>query len=81
MEKYPEGLSKEEEEKSKSDEEFDAVFGDGPRKRKKEDNNQFSFQKARREIINYAIGGFEKKSVSIFRNFFGFSVKYWGYPL
>lgn len=65
--KKPEEV-KEEIKSRESDEEFEAVFGDGPsRKRKTQDNkNEFSFIKAKKEIINYAIAGFEKSVSEIF---------------
>jgi hypothetical protein len=62
--RIPKYFPKEEEieEKSQSDQEFDEIFSDDPpRKKAKEDKNEFSFQKARRDIFNFAVGGFEKK--------------------
>ncbi|KAL7019717.1 hypothetical protein ACKWTF_011220 [Chironomus riparius] len=43
--------------KDTDDEEFDAIFGDGPRKRPKKDKNEVTFDKARREILNLGISG------------------------
>ena len=43
--------------KDSEDEEFDAIFGDGPRKRPKKDKNEVTFDKARREVLNLGISG------------------------
>jgi hypothetical protein len=40
------------------DEEFEAIFGDGPTRQKpKKDKNEVTFDRARREVLNFGISG------------------------
>lgn len=53
---------------NEEDEMFDEIFGDGPsRKKAKKDKNEFTMEKAKREVINFGISGADatKKSDQI----------------
>lgn len=48
---------KKDDDENSEDSEWEAIFGDGPKKPKKEDKLKPTFESARREVINFGIAG------------------------